>query len=523
MRTPGVIALCLIVSSCACEHRVDISGRDGYSASDMDMDVPDIPGACPGMSFTAPVALPQPMKVDILVVVDNSMSMAEEQDNLSKSFPLFLSNLMDPPLDPVTGLPIRPPVNDLHLGVVSSDMGTGGYSVESCSDPIDGDNGELLHEPNPALPGCDEAYPNYLSYESATPDDEEIEKLCRDFGCIATLGIDGCGFEQQLKAASRALIDHRDTVNAGFLRRDSYLVILFLTDEEDCSIAPGNEGIFDTLDSSLGHLNLRCFHHPYMIELLDTYTRDFQSLRTDPDDLLLSFFVGVPQGPACEGFGDEIPTCLDHPDMMERVDPVSLTRLTPSCVTSMGEAYPPRRFVQIAQEFGKQALVSSICATSYDPPMTILNEKMNEQLEWRFHRTIPIDATPDPGRVCTCTIPCKLVESLPDDRSCPEAKPCYEPDGYGTGCAPPLVDEAGRRHTLCEILQSGSTMEPCDTGSPHSCNDPAVTHLADGPGWAYMAPDWITRDGTDIEHPSIIFNAALVPVEGSNLYLKCCY
>ena len=523
MKTTGLIAFGLLVGSCACERSVSLAGRDAYSLPDMEVEVPDIPSGCPGGAFTAPVSLPQPTKIDILVVVDNSFSMAEEQDNLTKSFPLFVSDLLDPPIDPVTGLPVRPPVTDLHLGVVSSDMGTGGYSVETCSDPIDGDDGVLLHEPHPALPGCDPAYPDYLQYESPTPDDDDIYKLCRDFECIATLGIDGCGFEQQLKAAARALIDHRDGANAGFLRNDSFLLLLFLTDEEDCSVAPGSEGIFDTLDSSLGHLNLRCFHHPYMVEPIDTYVTAFQSLRTDPGNLLLAFFVGVPIGEQCEGFGDEIPTCLDHPDMVEMVDPVSMTRLTPSCVTSMGEAYPPRRFVQIAQGLGSQALVTSLCRDNYDPAMSSLTGKMHEVIAWQFHRTIPIDASPDPGHDCTCAIPCRLVEALSNDDPCPEPKPCYEPDGHGTGCAPPLRDSAGRLHSLCEIYQSGTRVSPCSPGSPPGCDDPSITHLADGPGWGYMGPGWTTSGGIRIEQPSIIFDPVLVPRAGSTLYLSCCY
>jgi hypothetical protein len=468
--------------------------------------------------------------VDILVVVDNSMSMAEEQANLATNFPLLIQSLLNPPDSDGDTLPDHVPVRDLHIGVVSTDMGTGGYSVETCSDPIDGDNGELQHTPNPSFPGCEAAYPTYLSYEREEPDVPEIDRIATGFGCIATLGIDGCGFEQQLKATTKALIDHRDGINAGFLRPDSILTILFVTDEEDCSVAPGNEGIFDTLDSSLGNLNLRCFHHPYMVEPVDTYITALQSLRVDPEKLVLAFIVGVPQGEQCEGFGDTIPTCLDHPDMIEAVDPVSMTRLVPSCVTSTGEAYPPRRFVQIAQQFGDAALITSICTNDFSPAIVGLTNKLHEVVDSvaivreLATETDPTDADEDgfPDDPCRCIASCKIIEALSDLRGCDTVgKPCYEPAGPGTGCADPEVDPDDMMHTLCEIPQAGTRMSPCEAGVTE-CSDTGITHTIDGVGWYYMGRNWTESPG-DIFYaePEIKFTPGMEPAEGSNVYIQC--
>jgi hypothetical protein len=463
--------------------------------------------------------------VDILVVVDNSMSMAEEQANLAANFPLLIQSLLNPPDSDGDTLPDHEPLRDLHIGVVSTDMGTGGYSVETCSDPIDGDNGELQHSPNPSVSGCEAAYPTYLSYAGEEPDITEIDRLATGFGCIATLGIDGCGFEQQLKAAAKALIDHRDGVNAGFLRPDSILFVLFMTDEEDCSVAPGNEGIFDTLDSSLGHLNLRCFHHPYMVEPVDTYITAFQSLRADPSKLMLGFIVGVPQGEQCEGFGDSIPTCLDHPDMMEQVDPVSMTRLVPSCVTSTGDAYPPRRFVQVAQLFGRNSLVSSICTDDFGPAVTGMTGALQEKLDGDSIAT-ELSTRVDPADPCRCMASCVVVEALTDMRSCDTVgKPCWEPNGPGTGCADPEVDPDGMMHSLCEIPQAGTRMSPCESGLT-GCDDVGITHAIDGAGWYYMGQNWTESPG-DVFHavPEILFTSGMEPAEGSNVYISCqdCY
>ena len=59
--------------------------------------------------------------VDMLFLVDDSSSMRLSQDNLRRNFPVFMQRLMDPP-----GLP------NIHVAVVSSDMGAGDGSIGEC-------------------------------------------------------------------------------------------------------------------------------------------------------------------------------------------------------------------------------------------------------------------------------------------------------------------------------------------------------------------------------------------------------
>ena len=65
--------------------------------------------------------------------------------------------------------------------------------------------------------------------------------------CIELLGGKGCGFEHQLASIDRALgadgLGSAPSQNAGFLRPEAYLVILMLTNEDDCS-APANTTIY---------------------------------------------------------------------------------------------------------------------------------------------------------------------------------------------------------------------------------------------------------------------------------------
>ncbi len=282
-------------------------------------DIHGIPGTCSdGAPWDLPAGLPS-QKLDILVVVDDSASIAEEQMALADEVPSMFDSLLDPDVDPETGLPAHVPVTDVHVGVINMDMGTGGYPLPGCTDPVDGDDGVLLHEPLPYWAGCDPEYPPFVSCTIDEPGCSE--RLSNDFHCLAVLGNDGCVWEQAFKAVTRALVDHRHGANAGFLRDDSILVLVFVSDEEEWSVAPGSESIFDMSDPTLGPMILRPFNHPEMLVPVVEYEGIFDSLRTDPERILLAFFVGVPMDPACEGPGDQIGTCLDHPDMIERLDP----------------------------------------------------------------------------------------------------------------------------------------------------------------------------------------------------------
>jgi hypothetical protein len=75
-----------------------------------------------------------------------------------------------------------------------------------------------------------------------------------EFGTLALVGAQGCGFEQHLGALRRAL-DNNPT-NAGFLRPDANLAVIVLADEDDCSIA---DSAFFGTDPALGPLqSFRC-------------------------------------------------------------------------------------------------------------------------------------------------------------------------------------------------------------------------------------------------------------------------
>jgi hypothetical protein len=401
------------------------------------------PEACPGATLLELDYVPPTTRMDILVVVDNAGSVAEQQANLANCFPELIESLLDPPEDPVTGSPEHVRVTDLHVGVVSTDMGSGGYELVTCDDSVDGDDGVLLHTPNPSITGCEDAYPPYLSYERDEPDPEWIEWMRLAFGCIETIGIDGCGIQQPLKAMRRALVDHAGDVNAGFLREGTILVVLILSRDDDCSVEAGSEALFDPEDESMGRIEMRCINYPEMLEPVESHIETLEMLRSDPRRLVLEFLVGVPEGDTCEGLGSDIPDCLEHPDMVERFDP-EWGYLLPSCWGSTSNGWPGRRFVQIAQHFGESALVHSVCSDSYAPPML---EDLADVLHERVDGEEPAEFLP----METDLAACRLVETLENDSPCPEGLAELdvrgEDDAEHTQCVVPQVPASGRGWT----------------------------------------------------------------------------
>jgi hypothetical protein len=201
--------------------------------------------------------------------------------------------------------------------------------------------------------------------------------------------------------------------------------------------------------------------------------------------------------------------------MQEQIDPVDPTRLVPSCNTSTGYAFPPRRIVQVAQAFGKNSYIRSICTGEFTPAVNGLTRHLQDVLA---SETIPFPGSPyhpepDP---CRCEVGCRMVEKLVDLRPCPPVKPCWEPDGPGTGCET-MTDEIGLSHTLCEIPQAGSRLVGCSPWDPvpiPPCDDAGTLQAPDGAGWFFIEPP--TPGG------GLHFTDGMQPSEGSETFLVCC-
>jgi hypothetical protein len=326
-------------------------------------------------------------KVDLLLEVDNSGSMRENQANIMQQFGLMINTLTNPPCrsrsnpaapphtcDPNNMDDVRayPAVKDLHVGVISSDLGTPGSSVPGCANSDLGDDGLLNpirygqaladHLPwmprrgDPAPPGFRPAdctnrdqFPSFITFTSGVTDPAMFE---HDFKCNAGLYVNGCGLEQQLEAVWRALVWHdpreragNNDPNRGFIRDDALLAIVLLTDEEDGSVrdcrfargdqcqAPGTIDVFNSASTrwSSTNLNLRFYLYRPCSDQdptwpLDRYvdpsnlTRGYMGLKPGhPERIVFAAITGVPLQIPMRGTGTN--ATVDWDQLLGAPDP----------------------------------------------------------------------------------------------------------------------------------------------------------------------------------------------------------
>jgi hypothetical protein len=377
---------------------------------------------CVLMPAAGAYAQSAPSKVDLLFVVDNSNSMQGEQSSLRAQIPALIKKLTGDREHPIT---------DLHVGVVSTDMGIPGVELPPSCRADGGDDGRLLHQPDTdAAPSCEAKYPQYQSYDARY---DNLEEVVEAVSCTATLGVGGCGFEQPLESAFKALwpkdgapyrfisttlegtygrgdLPEAEGGNLGFLRNDpddpSLIAIVLLTDEEDCSVKstdhlrPNNQLPEDS-PYRQEDINLRCYlHKEFQYDLTQRYLDGLRALRPGREDLVFfSVIAGVPvdlvdadalehvefdDGASRERFYKAI---LNDPRMQEEVDPSTNPgsgqgNLRPSCVripageTNPSTAYPPRRLVELARQFGEQGFVQSICQDDLAPAVSAILDRL---------------------------------------------------------------------------------------------------------------------------------------------------
>ncbi|MEZ4337048.1 MAG: hypothetical protein R3B82_10505 [Sandaracinaceae bacterium] len=316
-------------------------------------------------------------QVDVLFVIDDSGSMQEEQEALVAAFGDMAGALSSGDIDG-DGTPEFASVADLHIGVVTTDMGMfaagadGALLPRRCSPAGAWGNDGILRG------GCGLSQP-FVTYREG----QSVERFSRDFACLARVGTEGCGFEMPLEAALKALtpttspirfasdsLGHGDTDNRGFLRDESVLAIIVLTDEDDRSV--GNTRFLEAVTDEERFTGTAWLHE------VARYADGFAALREDPDRLVFAAIAGLPPDLA-EGFDAE--TSLADPRMEVVFDPTDPVYIVPSCVAEgVGRATPPRRLVEVAGAFGDRGQVHSICSDDYRAPLALIAERVGEAI-----------------------------------------------------------------------------------------------------------------------------------------------
>lgn len=456
--------------------------------------------------FDVSLVQPGEVAVDLLVVVDDSHSMHDEQRNLAENFQHLVRSLTSPADEDHDGEPDHAAVTDLHVGIVSTDMGVrGAPGIDTCSDALDGDDGVLISSPRTAeFAGCADSYPAFLSYDPTSSAEDVFrtpEELDAAFGCLAMLGTRGCGYEQQLDAMVRALDFHDEGANAGFLREDSLLAVVMLTDEEDCSVRrdlPDAVELF--ADAALGNPNLRCFRHggQYLTPVREFVDR-LMALRADrPDHLVFAGITGIPLETGCplSDMGDADFSCVLADPRMQQVEAADGTGLVPACqIIGRGEADPARRIVEAIQGVdaaGGSGIVRSICEADYRPAMEAITSLIQSKVLGA--------CLARPLQVVEDQVDCVIRETFADDREC------------GAG----RIDRGvlnGRRE--CRLCQRGDGAGPADENGPDLSQ--CASSNESGDYWEYV-PAASDCPATG----KVSFLGMAVPLPGSAVRLECC-
>jgi len=187
--------------------------------------------------------------IDVLFVIDNSGTMGVAQGRLQQSAPAIIAALNATGLDYRIGATttdnsnywckgaglaeadeghLIPPVScrthadDFYFSGTDIDM-----FEEACAQQCSLDEISLVPGARPWL-------------SSDTLDGTSMEDA---LACSLPMGINGCGFEQPLESMRLATTwsESPDAAESGFIRPNAHLVVIFVTDEVDCSFNPVHE------------------------------------------------------------------------------------------------------------------------------------------------------------------------------------------------------------------------------------------------------------------------------------------
>lgn len=268
-------------------------------------------------------------QIDILWVVDDSGSMCEEQDNLTRNISSFINRLAE---------------SNVHfrLAVVTTDV----QNRQGQFNDTPARTASTVCEIPPNTSDCTTVFSpiidsdDYLVDRSDLFEELKIDDLIRDFRCIATVGTEGDGFEKGLMSAQMAMEN-----NYGFLREEAHLAVIFLSDENDCS-------------------------DNYALPRTNGYECEWRSDELVPVRDYADFFKGLKENPSKIVAAGIIAS--DDGIRYEEPDPVQ-----PTCsVEGQGDAFSGYRYQEFIELFGDNGIYENICQPEYDESLIRIADKV---------------------------------------------------------------------------------------------------------------------------------------------------
>lgn len=313
--------------------------------------------------------------VDILWVVDNSPSMREEQVELGQRFEEFILAQADLQAD-------------FRMAVITTDVDDRGIFR---TEPGDVQSLNCL-EPPASLSYCEDlelgddsfiSGEDYLLVRGDPSQGFDTDALARDFRCIASAGDCGSGFERGLEMLRDGL---QDASNAGFVRDEAFLLVIFLSDEDDCS----NDDAFNiTRDAD-------CYAAEQRDQLVPT--GEFYDFLVDlkngqEEKILLAGIIGPDDGQPPQTFVE-----------LERDGPRF------SCISELStsdtavDARDGERYRELIEAVGSRGVEESICQGSFSAALTNIAEILRDALDVNCLQSEPRS--------------CEFEEDCPSDQAC---------------------------------------------------------------------------------------------------------
>jgi hypothetical protein len=351
--------------------------------------------------------LPDKVQTDILFVVDDSGSMADNQANLAANLGAFINTLAASPVQ-----------NEFRIGVTNTSIE--GFISSTAPTPARAyTGGPAAGVPYPdgailavAQSAGGAGISGAFLYDAAAGAwggnrilDAGRVSLAQDFRANVLVGTRGSGREQPFRAARLALSDRLADANAGFLRPGARLAVFFLTDEDDCSGDPNLAVSSDTQCHDLAVKN-----DPALLDSIDGFTTFLLGpIGGELRDLKVGAIAGfdpVTLEPSCG-------TCANR-----------------GCATALEKA---DRFAQLRTTLGDTRMqVGSICDASFRNTLLRFAEQLTPAsmplqgtpADWRM---LAVKRIPASGPPVACGV---ALEGTPE-AAAPGTGAVYTPPGFG--------------------------------------------------------------------------------------------
>ena len=348
----------------------------------------------------------------------------------------------------------------------------------------------------------------------------DTDAFAADFACMSLVGTRGWGFERGLASVVKTLspemtggpdAEPGSAPNAGFLRSDSQLAVIFITDENDCSSKEGfNEQTFCdvhwcTIQENLGEDGDLIPVDELRYDFLRNVAASKGLIATDDQPSLTELNVLV---------GDQITAASVHGPYLRDLevgpdDCVPAEVVSPGCRTTFGVAWSGHRYAEFISGFQNHLPEAQFDSDTGEADITdvggeICTQDQFEELLLEIAENLRAEAAGCIRNVYSC--------DGPDDGSCPahaqtgEPGNCVPYPGFAaddedaeffcdTGIEVRLANAPDFELDIPRIEATGWCVEPVDVNSdlPDSCVvDPqhySWVLCGDTPG-ARMSLEW---------------------------------